>query len=180
MTRPYFLRSARLGFSKWKPDDFPLALGLWGDERVTRLIGSPFSEEQVRRRLALEIANQAAHGIQYWPLFRVVDDVYVGCCGLRPFPERQGVLEIGFHLCFEHWGQGYAAEAARAAIQYAFTTLGVTELFAGHHPENHASRNLLLRLGFRYTHNAFYALTNRRHPSYSLTPDDFDRRPNAG
>lgn len=167
--RLYFMRSPRLGFGVWTADDLALAMGLWGDGRVTRLIGGPFSEKQVRERLAREVANRAAHGIQYWPLFRLADDEHVGCCGLRPWPEQDDVLELGFHLRFDHWGQGYAFEAAQAVIHHAFTALRVAGLFAGHHPENAASRALLLRLGFRYTHDAFYPPTGLHHPSYLMT-----------
>ena len=67
--RAYFLRSERLGFGTWSADDVDLALGLWGDPAVTRLFGGPFTEAQVRERLAREIATQAEHGVQYWPVF---------------------------------------------------------------------------------------------------------------
>jgi ribosomal-protein-alanine N-acetyltransferase len=173
MIRPYFLRTDRLGFDVWTPDDLPLALDLWGDVRVTRLIGGPFSEEQVRQRLEQEIANQAAHGVQYWPVFRLKDGEHVGCCGLRPYPEREGALELGFHICYGYWRQGYASEAAQAVIRYAFNMLHVSGLFAGHNPENVASHLLLERLGFRYTHDAFYKPTGLYHPSYIMTASDF-------
>ena len=54
-------------------------------------------------------------------------------------------------------------------IDYAFRTMGVSGLFAGHHPGNGASRRLLQRLGFRYTHDAFYGPTGLHHPSYLLS-----------
>lgn len=166
--RSYWMRTARLGFGRWTGDDLDLAMGLWADERVTRLIGGPFSEIQVRDRLAQEIATDTVHGIQYWPIFRLSDDAHVGCCGLRPYPDELGILEIGFHVRHEHWGRGYAAESARAVIDHAFTRSGVRALFAGHHPENDASRALLAKLGFRYAHDVFYEPTGRRHPSYLL------------
>jgi RimJ/RimL family protein N-acetyltransferase len=65
-------------------------------------------------------------------------------------------------------GQGYADEAARAVIDYAFGSLETSELFARHNPANHASRRLLEKLGFRYTHDEHYAPTGLCHPSYML------------
>lgn len=171
--RDYFMRTSRLGFGTWSPDDLPLAMGLWGDPDVTRLIGGPFSETWVRDRLAREISTQATSGFQYWPLFRLADDAHVGCCGLRPVPGADGVLELGFHLRTEHWGQGYATESARAVIEYAFATLGSRVLVAGHHPRNEASSRALHRLGFRYTGNEHYAPTGLDHPSYELTAAEF-------
>jgi hypothetical protein len=69
----YFMRTERLGFQCWAAKDLPLAVAIWGQPEVTRLIAdlaNP-SEEQARRRLAREMANQEAFGVQYWPLFRL-------------------------------------------------------------------------------------------------------------
>ena len=72
--RPYFLRTPRLGFGVWSPEDLPLALALWGDVLVTRYIGGPFSAEAVRQRLDAEIGLMARDGVQYWPIFLLDGD----------------------------------------------------------------------------------------------------------
>jgi RimJ/RimL family protein N-acetyltransferase len=175
----YFLRTSRLGFRTWTPDDLDLALSLWGDPDVTRLIGGPFSREQVEARLEREIATFAAHGVQYFPIFLLENSDHVGCCGLRPYQPDQHVYELGFHLCKAHWGKGYAKEAALSMIHYGFTTLGASALFAGHNPANDASRGLLTALGFRYSHDEFYPPTGLMHPSYLLSAADFAEHTNA-
>jgi RimJ/RimL family protein N-acetyltransferase len=152
--------TARLTFRWWREEDAPLARQLWGDSRVTRRIGA--IEPDQRLRSELELAR--SYGVQYWPIFS--GDAFVGCCGLRP---RLEIFELGFHLCFEHWGKGFATEAARAVIAHAFDTLKAPALFAGHHPENESSRRTLLKLGFRYTHDEPYPSTRLSHPSYELT-----------
>lgn len=175
MTRnsPLFvLESARLRFRAWSEADLELAHGLWGDEAVTRLIGGPFSCAQVRERLERERASLEGFGVQYWPVFLREGGEHVGCCGLRPYRVEEGVYEIGFHIRSAHWGQGYASEAARAVIAFAFETLRASELFAGHHPANEGSRRLLEKLGFRYTHHEYYPPTGLEHPSYRLTAED--------
>lgn len=172
LTTPLPPPTPRLYFRTWAAADLALALALWGDPVVTEWIGGPFSETAVRERLARESATLAAHGIQYWPIFLRSTDEHVGCCGLRPYRPEQRIYELGFHLRPEHWGRGYASEAARAAIAYAFDTLRATALFAGHHPQNTASRRLLEKLGFRYTHAELYPPTGLEHPSYLLTPAD--------
>lgn len=171
----YFLRSPRLGFRSWTAADLEKARALWGDDRVTRLIGGPFTDQEIRERLALEIANGETAGIQYWPIFRLVDDTFVGCCGFRPHPTT-GAIELGFHLLSEHWGQGYAGEAARAAIDHAFASLGTATIHAGHHPENVRSGVLLERLGFRRIGEELYPPTGRLNPAYRLHREDFGKR----
>jgi RimJ/RimL family protein N-acetyltransferase len=166
----WFLKTERLGFRVWTENDFELAWALWGDARVTRLIGGPFSAARVRERLDEEIARMRTAGVQYWPIFRLADGAHVGCCGLRPYSAEARVLELGFHLRFEHWGHGYASESAREVIRYAFGSLHCTSLFAGHHPENTDSARLLERLGFRATHDELYAPTGLMHHCYALEP----------
>jgi RimJ/RimL family protein N-acetyltransferase len=168
--QPYFLQTDRLGFREWREGDLPLALGLWGDPEVTRLIDGrgALTERQVRERLELEIANGQAYGVQYWPIFLRAGGAHVGCCGLRPRDVPAGVYELGVHIRTGHWHQGFAMEAASAVVKYAFGTLGARALFAGHNPNNQRSRRLLERLGFRHTHDEFYPPTGLQHPSYIL------------
>ncbi len=175
----YFLRTTRLGFRLWRLDDLPLALGLWGNPEVTRLFDARgrLSDDEVRERLEREMALQAAHGVQYWPIFRLADGAPAGCCGLRPYRPTDGWWEFGVHLRPEFWGQGFASEAGAAVIEFAFRQLRVGGLFAGHHPANERSRQLLQRLGFRYTCDEFYAPTGLQHPSYRLTVHDDPVRP---
>jgi len=171
MANTYFLTSERLGVGRWTLEEMPLALLLWGDPKVTQFIVArgQLSEDQVRERLAKEIATQEAYGVQYWPVFRLDTSDFVGCCGLRPYRLDERILELGVHLRALYWGQGYASEIARAVIGYAFGPLGAEALFAGHHPNNHSSRRLLQKLGFQYTHDEHYPATGLQHPSYLLT-----------
>jgi ribosomal-protein-alanine N-acetyltransferase len=164
----YFLTTARLGFRHWTMDDLPQALSLWGDPQVTRLIGGPLSEEGVKKKLMAEIALMATHHAQYWPLFLLRNNDHVGCVGLRPYRTADQIYELGFHLLPAHWGQGLAEEAGRAVVTFAFEKLNVKGLFAGHHPENAASKKVLGKLGFRLTGEEFYAPTGLKHPSYLL------------
>lgn len=166
----YFLRTRRLGFRKWREDDFELAKGLWGDPRVTRHIDArgTLTEDQVRERLDREIANDRFYRVQYWPIFMLEDGAHVGCCGLRPRAPAQRVYELGFHIRSSLWRRGYALEAASAIVAHAFCDLGATALFAGHNPNNVASRSLLEKLGFEYDRDEFYPATGLKHPSYLL------------
>jgi ribosomal-protein-alanine N-acetyltransferase len=167
--RDYSVTTDRLGFSHWRESDLPLAMKLWGDSKVSSLIGGPFTPEEVRARLSSEIELMTTYRVQYWPIFLLEDNQLVGCAGLRPYAYEEQIFEMGVHLLPENWGRGLAQEAGRAVIAFSFETLGVKGLFAGHHPANAASRRLIEKLGFRFTHEEFYAPTGLNHPSYLLT-----------
>jgi len=171
----YFLKCERIGFRLWTPGDLPLALKLWGDPEVTKFIDArgQLGPAQVHERLFKEIAMQDVSGVQYWPIFRLDNDDFIGCCGLRPYGQKDDVLELGAHLRVAYWTQGYGTEAARAVIRFAFERLRITALFAGHNPKNLASRHLVHKLGFRFTHDEYYAPTGLQHPSYLLTREQW-------
>lgn len=168
MAREFFLRTDRLGFSKWEREDIEAARLLWGDPQVTRFIfaNGRFSEEDITLRLKTEVENGERYQIQYWRLFDLKTDEFIGCCGLRPFKEKEH--ELGFHLRPKFWGQGYAAEAASAVVNYAFNVLQVKGLISGHHPENIASKKVLAKLGFSSIGDKFYEPTGLYHPTYEL------------
>jgi RimJ/RimL family protein N-acetyltransferase len=119
--------------------------------------------------LGFEITAQEKDGLSYW---RVSDNgAFLGCCGLRRvrFTTDVTEVEMGFHLLPAAWGRGYASEAARAVVAYAFEQRGLDLLHAGHHPENVASRAVLLKLGFqRLAEDRFYPPTGLIHPWYRL------------
>jgi len=171
-SEPYFLRSERLGFRWWRKKDLPLARRLWGDREVTKFFGGPFADEEIERRLLVELDRGVAHDFQYWPMYLVDGDRFVGCCGLRPYRLEEGIPELGFHLQPEFWGRGLAGEAATAVIHYAFHTLDAKALSAGHHPDNANSRKVLERLGFRYSHHEFFPALGIDIPYYLLARPD--------
>jgi ribosomal-protein-alanine N-acetyltransferase len=166
----YFLKSSRLGFRQWSIADLPLAVALWGDPEVTRFIGGPFSSEKILERLQTEIDLFSKHNVQYWPIFLLETREHAGCAGLRPYRVEDRIFELGVHLRPPCWGRGLAEEAARTVITFALEKAGAKALFAGHHPANSTSQHLILKLGFRRTHEEFYPPTGLHHPSYLLEP----------
>ncbi|MDL2318430.1 GNAT family N-acetyltransferase [Eubacteriales bacterium OttesenSCG-928-A19] len=172
--RAYFMRTDRVLFSTWTPEDLSLAQVLWGDPGVTRYIceSGRFAPEEIEARLETEIRRQTESGAQYWPIFAAEfaaeDEGFLGCCGLRPWPDDESAWELGVHLLPAHWGKGLAPEAARASMAYAFDTLGADRVYAGHHPDNAASAKVLTRLGFTYMMDSFYAPTGLYHPAYVI------------
>lgn len=159
--------TARLTFRLWTQADLALVRALFGDPRVTSLVGGPFDEAGIAARLATELDNQRDHGISYWPIL-LYGSQEIGCCGLKPRDPARRVYELGFYLVPPYWGQGFAAEAGVSVVAYAFQVLGATALFAGHHPANQSSQHALEKLGFRYTHHELYPPTGLDHPGYEL------------
>jgi [ribosomal protein S5]-alanine N-acetyltransferase len=166
-------RTARLAARSWRADDLPFAMELWGDPRVTALIDSrgKLTEAQVEEKLRAEIDRERSEGVQYWALFDRTSGDFVGCGGLRRwvYTPAEANFELGFHLVKRCWGQGFATEAAQGALDYGWRELRLSKVYAGHHPDNHASQRILARLGFTFLETVFYAPTGLMHPSYVCT-----------
>jgi ribosomal-protein-alanine N-acetyltransferase len=169
------LRTQRLSLQTWTATDLAEAVALWGSPTVMAFLTKHggLQRDEIENRLRLEISRQESFGIQYWKIVERATGEFVGCCGLRPSHENlTAAAELGFHLIPDNWGKGYATEAATAAVQYAFVVLRLTKLFAGHHPHNVASCNVLTKLGFQQVGEHWYEPTGLYHPWYRLLSAD--------
>jgi ribosomal-protein-alanine N-acetyltransferase len=174
----YLMRCERIGFRPWNEEDFDLAHALWSNQDVTRLFyKEPLSPEQVRGRLQKEMDCQELHHIQYWPIFSLAGDEFLGCAGLRR--HRDETVELGVHLLPQFWRHGYASEAGSYLLDYAFEKRLSNTIFAGHHPQNEGSRQTLLKLGLIAGAAEFYEPTGLFHPlyfSYKVPPEEITLR----
>jgi len=59
--------------------------------------------------------------------------------------------ELGYWLGFEHWGQGFGTEAARAVIDFTFEEFDIEHLISGARVANPSSRNILEKCGFQWS-----------------------------
>lgn len=64
---------------------------------------------------------------------------------------EQDAPELGYWLGFEHWGQGFGTEAARAVIDFFFEEFEAEYLMSGARVANPSSRNILEKCGFQWS-----------------------------
>lgn len=83
-----------------------------------------------------------------YPFAIVTGGRQVGTVGISNHGET---VELGYWIGRDAWGRGFATEAARLAVGFAFTHLQLEELEAGHFVDNAASGRVLEKLGFAYT-----------------------------
>ena len=69
----------------------------------------------------------------------------IGGCRLNKVSDIEG--HVGYILSRDHWGKGYATEAARALTDYGFNELHLHRVYATVHPENAASIRVLEKVG---------------------------------
>jgi RimJ/RimL family protein N-acetyltransferase len=126
--------------------DFDGYAELVGDEETARYIGGHMPRAAAWRKF---LQMPGAWAIQGFAMFSVVEKSSGRWLGqMGPWhPEGWPGTEVGWAFKRSAWGQGYATEAAIAAVDWAFTQLGWDEVIHSIHPDNVASQRLAGRLG---------------------------------
>ncbi len=123
-----------------------------GDPVVMRFWDWPTQQsvadvEDVLRRYAPDPSDES---MLWWAVALAPDGPAIGECDLNTIDRQHRRAEVGYLFARAYWGQGYAAEATRAVIAYAFGALGLERLTARIHKGNSASVKLIERLNFRH------------------------------
>ena len=123
------------------------------DPVVMRYItGRPDTPEDTQLMIARVKARWAEFGYSWWAFVRSEDGLLIGSgCIQHLNRDPAGPLETGWRLRQDAWGHGYASEAARHMVGWAFKTLKPERICAVCQPENTASSTVMERLGMRYT-----------------------------
>ena len=149
------LETERLILRTWLLNDLKDFFEIYGDPEVWRFVdpkGVLKNEEAARLSLRRGIAYQEEHGICHWATVEKKRGKVVGACGFNLF-EGGPELELVFHFAPAYWGLGYATEAARACLRYAFEELNAPQIVASTDPKNVASQRVLEKIGLVYQGN---------------------------
>ena len=141
------LETARLRLTPLAESDFDDYAALHADPEVTRhLLWPPRSRERAWIDLAFQNGHWHFRGYGLWALRLRGSGAFVGAAGFSNPPGWPG-FELSWVLARRWWGNGYATEAARAALDHAFTTLGQERVISLIDPANAPSIRVAERLG---------------------------------
>lgn len=142
----------RLIGREWTESDVEAAFAIYGDPEVMRgLSGVPEPNIESQREnllAAVERYRERPKGMGFWALERKSDSRIVGGAIVKAIPEDEEKIEVGWQLGREFWGQGYATESARKAIEIGFRHLNIDRIYALVRPWNERSLRVTERLGF--------------------------------
>jgi RimJ/RimL family protein N-acetyltransferase len=144
------IQTPRLDLRLWRDDDLPAFAALNADARVMEHFPKPLDRAESDALAARIREHFARRGFGLWAVeVRGVAD-YIGFVGLAvPGFEAHFTpcVEIGWRLAQAHWGQGYATEAARAALAFGFENLRLEEIVSFTVQANRRSRAVMERIG---------------------------------
>lgn len=144
-----------LRLRRFRMADAPGLARLYTDDVIMRYMlpgkGLPRAEAETRARA--NVTNFNAHwdrlGFGVWAVEERQGGRLIGQCGLRQLDEI-GEVEVLYLLNKTVWGRGLASEAARAALDFGFRSIGLRRIVGFTNPANVASRRVLEKIGLRF------------------------------
>lgn len=152
MNKGYIFQSARLGFRNWQESDINKLCEINSDERVMEffpsVVGRNDTEFFINRMKVMYLKK----GFCYFVVERLDTGEFIGVTGLAEQnfeSEETPCIDIGWRLDAEHWGQGYATEAARACLDYGFNQLGIDMIRSIAPAINKRSIHVMKKIGMK-------------------------------
>jgi RimJ/RimL family protein N-acetyltransferase len=141
-----------------EPDDWPALFAIESDPEVVRYQSfEPFTAERARSYLRDAERDRLMLPRQCFDLAVLLGEATIGRVGMRLAGEREASIWFSFRR--EQWGAGYASEAARALVDFAFRQLRLHRVFGDCDPRNLGSIRVMEKLGMRreahHVENAF-------------------------
>lgn len=155
-TRGFVLETTRLKLRQPTLADVKAIAGIVSDKRVSinlRRVPHPYTLDH-----AADFVTSTASSGETVFLVETAREA-VGLVGLSW--EVEGVPELGYCFGVDHWGKGYATEAAQSVIDFGFEEFSIERMTSGARVVNKASRHVLEKCGFNWTSvelNRFLAL----------------------
>jgi RimJ/RimL family protein N-acetyltransferase len=181
------LNTPRLRLRQWRAGDLPPFAALNADPRVMEFIPGRLSSAEsdaLARRCEEEIARR---GWGFWAAELRESGAFIGFVGLSvpsfeaPFTP---CVEIGWRLERASWGKGFATEAGRECLRFAFDSLVLEEVVSFTVPLNRRSRAVMERLGMSHDAAGDFDYPRlpaghplRRHVLYRLRREDWQFAP---
>ncbi len=149
-SEPHSIRTERLLLRRWRESDREPWAAMNADPAVMEHFQAPLTREQSDAAMDRFDDSFDEHGFGLWAVEVVANRRFIGTVGLNvPTFEAHftPAVEAGWRLAREAWGQGYAFEAASAALAYGFDVIDLDEIVSMTAPRNERSWRLMQRLG---------------------------------
>lgn len=148
------LSTPRLLLRTFRRADLPLYAALNAHPEVAKYLGGALSREESDDIAEWANERYAAEGLGLLAIERREDGAFLGMCGLHHLRDRPDDVEVGWRLAYEHWGNGYATEAATGWLDHGFDTLGLPRVISVTDPPNLPSLAVMRRLGLTFLEEA--------------------------
>src|SRR4051794_30083977 len=152
MSDPATLSGSYVRLRRWRDADREAFAAMNSDPRVMEFFRGPLSRAESAAMVDRIEKHFGEHDFGLWAVEAPDVAPFVGFAGLSVAhfaAHFTPCVEVGWRLAFEHWGKGFATEAARLALGHGFGTLMLPEIVSFPSVTNRRSRALMERIGMR-------------------------------
>jgi [ribosomal protein S5]-alanine N-acetyltransferase len=168
------LETSRLILREFVLEDADALARVICDQETMRFYPALFDRSDADEWIARNRRRYKELGHGLWAIDLKSSGEMIGDCGITVQEvDGEDLLEIGYHLRRDLWGQGLATEAARACRDYGFTRLNAPFLISLIRPENVPSARVAERNGMSIWKETTHA--NLRHQVYRITHAQWQR-----
>ena len=178
------IETERLIMRPWARDDIDVYAEMFANDEIMRfsLTRRGMTRKEAEESLERHVSHFEKHGYGYWAVTPKELGRIAGYTGLQMpywFPDLLPAVEVGYRYHPDHWGNGYATEAARASLDYGFHVVGLDEIIAIYEPENVRSGMVMERLGMRHIRDVRDPTDSVPLRIYTITRGEWPAQPSA-
>jgi RimJ/RimL family protein N-acetyltransferase len=140
------LTTERLVLRAFAADDLEPYAAMNADPEMMRYVGGPIDRAATWRLMAMLLGHWDLRGYGMWAMIERASGQFIGRAGLYDQEGWPG-LEVAWTVARDRWGRGYATEAGRAALDYAFEVVGADRVISIMRPDNAASIRVAEKIG---------------------------------
>ena len=174
------IETARLILRPWKEDDAESLFRYAHDPEVGPIAGWPLHTSVEN---SLEIIRTVFSAPEIYAVVLKQTGEAIGCCGimfsnsLHSNEMTNSEAELGYWIGKPYWGRGLIPEAVKALLSRCFNNLNLEAIWCGHYDDNHKSKRVCEKSGFRYHHTNYDVISplgdKRTEHFYIMTMEDY-------
>lgn len=173
MKKSFQIETDRLLLRQMNASDYDDLKDILADPEVMYAYEGGFSDAEIQQWFEKQQERYQNDGFGLWAVVLKQTGKMIGNCGLTyQHTPWETVLEVGYQFAYAYWNRGYASEAARACVNYAFTKLNVDTVYALIRDTNQASIRVAKSLGMKEvsecSFDKHYRGVSMRHVTYRL------------
>ena len=177
-------KSNRLKLRQWINSDLPIFAQLNADPKVMQYYPNILKEKESNKMAKKLMSLISDKGWGLWAVEKTDTKEFIGFVGLNQPSYNLPVspcIEIGWRLASKYWGKGYASEAAKIALEFAFNKLDLSEVYSFTSVINEKSIAVMERIGMKDTFRNFkHPMLSREselseHVLYKITREQSNR-----
>lgn len=171
----YIIETEELALRELTMNDFLSWHQILSDQETMQYYPRVFDMDKTRSWIDWNLDNYRRYGFGLWAIILKDTNQFIGDCGITMqniYGDGNLFPEIGYHVDKRFWCKGYASQAAKACLRYAFENMDFNEIFCYQKWTNIPSKKVAEKIGM-LLRKEYPDEKNTKTSVYSITRTEF-------